>query len=139
MVKLAKQEYETFQLDPTWDSGYEDLEYKRVEYGDKHQLAKWEATGFTHKNYTGMMFSDQGRIPAAVLFAAVSLFVSFAIFFLEVGAIVVTHYNITFSYYIYLLVRRVSYRRHTTYKDFGEPFRTAQCRPPFFSIRYARS
>ena len=50
MVKLAKQEYETFQLDPTWDSGYEDLEYKRVEYGDKHQLAKWEATGFTHKN-----------------------------------------------------------------------------------------
>ena len=65
MVKLASLEYETFQLNPTWDSdSYEELDYKRVEYGDKHQLAKWEATGFTHKNYTGMMFSDQGRIPA---------------------------------------------------------------------------
>ena len=63
MEKLAKLEYHTIELNPTWDEEYQALPFKRVEYGDKLQLAKWESTGFTHKNYTGMMFSDQGKIP----------------------------------------------------------------------------
>jgi|TARA_R110002153_G_scaffold140732_4_gene291692 hypothetical protein len=62
--ELSPLEYHTIELDPVWEtSDFDQFEYKRNEYGDMEQLAKWKTAGHTHNNFTGMMFNDQLAIP----------------------------------------------------------------------------
>ena len=62
MVTLDKYEYMPMEFEPVWEDEFKALPYERKSYGDFDQLAKWHQMGFTHKNFTGMMCSNQDLV-----------------------------------------------------------------------------
>ena len=63
MVTLARYEHMFLEFKPMWDYDYKEFPYHRQAFGDFDQLAKWHRQGFTHKNFTGEMCSDQSVTP----------------------------------------------------------------------------
>lgn len=63
MVTLAKYEYTSLEFEAMWIDDFKKFPYQRQTFGDFDQLAKWHRLGFTHKNFTGEMCSDQSVTP----------------------------------------------------------------------------